>query len=805
MKSRTFKGVSNVLPTAITNLTPSVQGVIGKQVTVKTQVDVPAGQSKEGIAVTFSIANSADTSVGNFGKKIVAEAFTDANGVASYSYTQYVSGTEDTVEAYPTGNASVKSTAAIVYWGNTERLTVTDVTTGASFANGSKKVYKIKAQDYATAYLADGKTVDYKYVNVTFAENVNVTPDKLVTGAKVVDTNLPTFNNRYPYQVTTGGKEEIRVKLDANGEATFTVTGENAAVTPIVFVDKLNAGKLDVTELQATASKVTFSLNHTLGLSVVAAGQQNAASITTNGEGGRAYTATITDKDGKLAPANTVAYVTFEKGNLGDKLVKIDGVTVESGKSYPIKVTGTKGEAEFVLTGNKDGFAKPTVYLDNGKTNGSLDTADLQTVAETTYFVNAVVQNSSLEITNDLEKVATSVNTGEWAKFTYSSLDQNGFDYFTGTNGDYEVTFQITAQFGDVTGTTSDGRPIHVSKGNTLSYVVKAQKGKANVKVKSDVASTIGVQASASQTSLPNQTASVNVVSQVISVYAGEAVTHDAKEKLITIKGTTGNKVFSYAGADFYDKNNKPVSETDFKAALIEGVKVTYKKSGDTVQFFITADGSGNPLTEKEAVTPPTTVTGTKVDTGSIEVAEKLAKYTSGTITGTYGDYTLDINGTLVTVSADSSAAEVAAAINAKTITGITAKVSGNQVVIDAAASTDIDVKSGNTTFFGNAVKKYEAKKDAVKGKYTYDFTGKTIVAGDKVVVNGITYTAATSTKGTNFTVGADIDATVTELAKVVSVNDTKLEASYASKLLTLEEVAGFEAKADFSDIKITK
>lgn len=296
----------------------------------------------------------------------------------------------------------------------------------------------------------------YKYVNVAFAENVNVTPDKLVRDVEVIDTGVTT-NAKYPSQVTTGGVNEVRVKVDAKGEATFTLTGSNASVTPVVFVDANKDGKYGATELQASAKTVKFALSHTLGLTVKAEGVQNAAAIDAKGigEGGRDYTVTITDKDGKVAPEGTVAYVTFAEGSYStDKsayILDANGARVLINKNtvLPIKVTGNKGEATFTLVGARDAFAAPTVYIENGKEAG-LDKADLQTVGETTYFVDAVVNNAALKVKNAAGKVVETLPSSQSAFFHYGSVDQNGFDYYTGT-GSYEVSYQITAHFADVT------------------------------------------------------------------------------------------------------------------------------------------------------------------------------------------------------------------------------------------------------------------------------------------------------------------------------------------------------------------
>ena len=141
------------------------------------------------------------------------------------------------------------------------------------------------------------------------------------------------------------------------------------------------------TALQATAPAVKFALSHTLGLTVKAEGVQNAAAINAKGtgQGGRTYTVTVTDKEGKVAPEGTVAYVTFADGALSkDKAENVHALNADGDieKSYtnvqtdqiiPVKVYGSKGEAKFLITADKDGFATPTVFVDNGSTDGKLD------------------------------------------------------------------------------------------------------------------------------------------------------------------------------------------------------------------------------------------------------------------------------------------------------------------------------------------------------------------------------------------------------------------------------------------------
>ena len=160
-----FVGLAEVIPTKITTTTTSLQGVIGEQVTVKAQVTVAEGQSKANIPVTFNVVNNQT----NTNDKIEVQVLTDAEGVASYTYTRYYA-SEDNVTAYATKKSSVYD-AAKVYWANKIQLAVSEITTGNDLANEAKKSYKVTGAPSSTYYIA-------------IKENLNVTPDKL-TDVKV--------------------------------------------------------------------------------------------------------------------------------------------------------------------------------------------------------------------------------------------------------------------------------------------------------------------------------------------------------------------------------------------------------------------------------------------------------------------------------------------------------------------------------------------------------------------------------------------------------------------------------------------
>ncbi|WP_419882351.1 Ig-like domain-containing protein [Peribacillus sp. B-H-3] len=713
----TFKGRSAVLPTSISFVSSSQQAKVGGQVTVKADI----GQKVAGVPVTFNIdALNNDVANGSFNKDQVVEVLTNADGIAEYSYTQYANG-EDAVSAYATGNPIVRSTAK-VYWGLDQRLTITEVTSGNVLANGAKKVYKVSSPENANGYL-----------NVAFKENVNVAPDKLVRGAKVID--VAVGNQTYPYEVTTGGKQEVRVKLDKNGEATFTVTGSDASVTPIVFADgTLSAAgvwsgndKLDATELQAAAPTVQFALSHSLGLDVKGEGTSNAAGISdvnapasAPNNGGRKYTVTVTDKDGKLAPAGTKAYVTFADGSYStDKtayILNADGTNrIVANKNARFEITvGKEGKATFILRGQRDAFAAPTVYLDNGSElgNGTLDKADLQVVGETTYFVNATVTNATLTVTDGTDEV-TSVQAGKLAYFEYQSVDQNGFDYYVG-DGSYEVSYQVTANFADVTVSGTFEFKV-VKKGTTETVKVQSDRytGKAELRVGSEnVASNVTVQASASQISLPNKTASVSfTANDGIPAYLNgtiEWVNKDTEK----LKFVDSSAEINYSDSTFYlNGRAAALSKAEFNDLISDGDKVVFTKGTNGAHKFEIIDNE-----------PGTGKTGPDVNVAPRDVAADKNVAVTGSLSLDVDQLATDADGDKLsfTGNATSSNGSVArASYSGETLTVLPAMVGTSTITINVTdghghtvpVQFDVTVTAGGVTVanFGKPTVAYGA------------------------------------------------------------------------------------------------
>lgn len=463
---------SAVLPTAIAFEETSIQGTYGTTVTLKAKVTVAQGESAANIPVKFDIFHEKLVNDTTIVPQITDTVKTDENGVATYTYTRS-QGETDTVNAYATGKPALKA-AAKVYWDAT--LAIKDVTEGTTLANGEQKVYQITGDANETVYVA-------------FKENLNVAPEKAVRDVEFLGlaTTGDTASAKFAYEYTTGGFAVGVVKLDATGKANLVLTGADASVTPIAFVNNPGTNaKYDTTALQAVGSTVKFEKESVFDLTVSPEGKQTAAvhkTAPTDEIGGRDYVVTLKTKAGKVVP-NSPVKVTFEDpttNNLGTlKVYNADGELVpqvSTADSTFILTTDNEGKAKFTVTQSVvDSFATPIVFLETGSKVG-LDSKDIQVASEITYFraVKAGEYTSELKVTNNENKEVTTFGSGKQAKFTYQLSDQNGkprsASEVTGTST--SVQFTVRTDASAVTVYEADGVTVAgtVSAYSTQSFV----------------------------------------------------------------------------------------------------------------------------------------------------------------------------------------------------------------------------------------------------------------------------------------------------------------------------------------------
>ena len=451
-----FEGVSAVIPTKITVNTDSVQGVVGKQVILSADI----GTKVAGVPVTFNI-KAANNSLN---QDNVAEVVTNADGIATYSYTQYNAGYSDDVAVYTTGAPEVRDFAT-VHWGVDTILNIeaNDKKTN-ELNNGENKVYKVTYKDPKT-----GKPVQGQKLLVTFAENVDVEINKITHA---------TVNGKTPYQ-TTNGKlgDVVEIETDSKGEATFTVTGTNTKATPVVFRDGYGStanadNKLERTELQVKADEVTFGAIHLkYEVEVTRDGGEEAAVGRSNG---RVYKVVVKDENGKPA-AGEVVNVAFDE--VLDKVIStntkaeflvsdanaavIDRDEDLAGKSKYLnnndkqQITlelNSKGEGEFRVVNQDDkGYATPVVWIDiNTASNkdGVLEEGEPKKLASMTYFATEKVAGSALKVfeagtTTEIKDNRTIAAT-QGVEFKFNVANQSGKEITAARVNGGKANFQVT-------------------------------------------------------------------------------------------------------------------------------------------------------------------------------------------------------------------------------------------------------------------------------------------------------------------------------------------------------------------------
>lgn len=605
----TFKGVSAVIPTKVELVTSSVQGKLGQQVSVQAKVTVAEGASKAGIPVTFSIPGNTNDAVT---PTVVGEAVTNAEGVATFTYTRYKDG-QDTVTAYATGDRS-KFAIGYVFWGVDTILAITEVTEGANINNGANKTYKITYKHPET-----GKPVSGKTFNVGFLESMDVTSDKVSNA---------TINGVNPIQLSNGKNlDAAEITTDSKGEATFTVSGTNTAVTPVVFdrnpasdADREKSKLYKASALQATAAKVTFgAVQADYKIEVTREGGEVAAIGETNG---REYKIVVKDKDGKVAK-NEIVNVAFNEdldrvistntkakfiNTEEDDQVYYSDAPVKGMSASKISVkTNDKGEATFVIGSDdpKD-YATPIAWIDINTADakdGNLDEGEPKTIAPISYFQEAYLDGSAIKsYKQGTTKAVTKFDGDDTAVFQAELVNQSG-KKMDGTDIK-KVTYTIyNTGANDI---EVEGATISPNRSKTVTYtapaatdlVVTSIEGKTtSVKV---IATGIAKNTDGKDYAFTSKetTATFTSTSEVGNNHTGaiEAI-NTSKEELKFV----GKKAVSIKDAKFFGSNGADlanfdafVQELKVAAANNFGVVATYLKDKDgkvTVKIVRTNTG----------------------------------------------------------------------------------------------------------------------------------------------------------------------------------------------------------------------
>ncbi|MGE7914312.1 S-layer homology domain-containing protein [Lysinibacillus xylanilyticus] len=775
-----FKGVSAVNPTKVEMVTSATQGKLGQQVTVKAQVTVAEGQSKAGIPVTFYVPGKNDAVY----PTITGEAVTDENGVATYSYTRYADGT-DAVTAYATGDRS-KFATGHVFWGVDTILSIEEVATGSSVNNGANKTYKVTYKNPKT-----GKPEANKTFNVGFVENMNVTSDKVANA---------TVNGVKAQQLSNGTiTDAAQITTDSKGEATFTVSGTNAAVTPVVYdlepttstnVVNTDRKKYDASVLQANAAKVTFGATQSqYKIEVTREGKEVAATGATNG---REYKVIVKDKDGKVAK-NEIVNVAFNENvdriistNTNARFVDTDGDTevyykANSDKQITVK-TNDKGEATFVIgSDTTNDYATPVAWIDINSSNAkeaTLDEGEPKTVAPISYFQAPFLDGSAIKSYKEtnLTKAVTKFDATEKAVFSAELVNQSD-KKMSGTSVK-KVSYTIFN-----TGAEDikvDGEIVSPNRSTTVTYptsthsstnlIVESADGKStSVKV---IATGVAVNTDGKDYAFTAKeaTATFTAKDEVPNNYIGSVESVNTADKKLTF---VGKKAISLKDAKFVSENNSEIADLDAFVEELQkyknGVDVQYiKDSEGKVTFKIvrsTISGGKEVLVDKFA----TTLNGAVVTVEAVTTSAATATVVANDLVGKTAN-TLMVDD--ITFTHHKNALATDELIYAD-LEDLVYKINKNSKVKVKAAVKNGNLeltedRDGTFSYTVNGVKADSSVGKAGKNQeVTFTFTSALNVAtGDKVVIND-TYT------GTVAAVNDGKKSVVVKFTTVIPANTT--------------------------------
>lgn len=761
----TFKGVSAVVPTSINITTQSVQGKTGQQAIVSADV----GVKQEGIPVTFNV--KADTN-NTLNKDQVFEAVTNADGIATFSYTQYAAGT-DQVTAYPTGAPSVRS-HAYVFWGVDTILSIAPTDEkGNSVNNGEDKTYKLTYLDPKT-----GKPVANKKFNITFEENVNVNIDK---------TSKATVNGVNPRQLLNNENPVVAtVTTDSKGEAVFTVSGHNTEVTPIVFEDlgtnsAIENSKYEADKLQAKAEKITFAaIQSAYDIDVVRDGGEEAAIGLSNG---REYKITVKNKDGKVA-ANEIVNVAFNEDldrnihtNTEAYFVKEDdnGDLYDAGDSVTVK-TDSKGEATFVIASNNNkDYATPIAWIDINSSDakeGRFDEGESYKLAAISYFADAKLTDGTVKAYNDAvnpNKAVKELDGDQTATFKFTAANQSGkkMDLPTGYSH-IEATFTVFNTGSDEI--TVNGQVVSPNRSYTTTRISDLVP---SIDVKPVGDKTASVRVVANGTAVParnytdlrpinlgSHTAEVKftATTELGAIHTGIVDTIDKTNKKIKF---VGKNAVSYSGATFKNANGVTIQQSEFEGLVYPGTKLTYKKDGDNVTFeIVDTTGSVLPVTAQIANADLNLGTIKTVETSDKAVATAAANSTGVVVTAVAAG-----TATITVTDANDNQAKIAV-----TVTGTAGALS------IATSVTPFNTPAFATASFNVVGQELTLTANEGVDLTSYDFVSLTIVSGS---------TAATITDPSKFVTTND--------SVVIDVAGHNLETAGTTLTLKVERQDGNE------------
>ena len=451
--------------------TKSIQSQVGVTQTVTATVTPKAA----GIPVTFNVVDS-DTTTASLNTPVIKEVMTDANGVASLSYTRYY-GSNDSIRAYATSSPTVGD-SGYAWWGSQPRLTVATNST-ATVQNGNVVTYTVNLKD------SNGTNLSGHYLNVLFKENMNASGTSALAGNSGSSSSQITSQNStlYTRDITgqTSSMNLLTVTTDSNGNASFTVTGSSTTATPVIYetnaasLAAANLVKIDSDKMEIVATPAVFGSNkYTVSVDKATGTSLNA---TTNSEND--YIVTVKNADGTPYSGGTVTVGMNELMNGGslttharimylyndtglasaketiaaDNLNLLSASNALAGSAYDSSAGGyTKlvftlnqnGQAEIGLRDNTSAneTATPIFWVDSNN-NQLVDNSEFSYTAGSYLFLDAKSNGAGLKFYNaaQLDKV-TALDSNSQVSVRLRAEDQSGNEY-TSLTGNSSVTYTV--------------------------------------------------------------------------------------------------------------------------------------------------------------------------------------------------------------------------------------------------------------------------------------------------------------------------------------------------------------------------
>jgi hypothetical protein len=295
-------------PTAITTTPVNAQETVGATHTQKATVTCSGGTPSANAAVTFAV----QAPTNSLNSNLTLTAVTDASGNASVTWTRSNPDT-DSVSVFPTAQPNIRATATI-FWVTTPVLSCSP-TTSQTNLNNNGRIFTVTLKNPKTGVVANGFEISIGVQAAVTKGTATIT----TTESGTRNADLGTNADANP------GIQLAHQTTDANGNVTFTVSGANSTITPMIWVEDKNtfggdgentandatgAGtanvpKADTSEFQAVCGTTTFAAVNAVTLTVsptTAATQSRGAQ--------RAFTVSAADASGNPTSATvTIGFV----------------------------------------------------------------------------------------------------------------------------------------------------------------------------------------------------------------------------------------------------------------------------------------------------------------------------------------------------------------------------------------------------------------------------------------------------------------------------------------------------------------